>query len=214
MTRLRVVVLLAVVALLLFPAGALADEPPQRPCRFHGTVQVDGADVPDGTTITATVDGDTYSTDTPYVLGGAKVYGASGYALKITPSGNTTYSAGAAVTFMIGGQAAEQVDRRDHSSAFPVQLGKTLQLRHASLAPEPHAAGRQLARGTPGDVDGVVREKRHASAHQIGQQIAPRTTRIVVDYDLIGQVVRGGGAGVGREGYRLFGGGTEDRGAG
>ena len=58
MTKLRVVVLLAVVALLLVPAFAYAQTPPQPPCRFYGTVTVDGAAVPAGTIITATVAGD------------------------------------------------------------------------------------------------------------------------------------------------------------
>ena len=46
MTKLRVVVLLAVVALLLFPALAYAQTPPQPPCRFYGEVTMDGAAVP------------------------------------------------------------------------------------------------------------------------------------------------------------------------
>ena len=101
MTKLRVVVLLAVVALLLFPALALADTPPEPPCRFYGTVTVDGAAVADGTVITATIEGDQLTTATP-----AEGYGTSTYALKIGV--DTGYTESATVTFMIGDRAAAQ----------------------------------------------------------------------------------------------------------
>jgi hypothetical protein len=101
MTKLRVVVLLAMVALLLFPALALADTPPEPPCRFYGTVTVDGADVAGGTVITATIGGDQLTTATP-----AEGYSASTYAIKIGV--DTEYTEGATVTFMIGDRAAAQ----------------------------------------------------------------------------------------------------------
>jgi len=100
MTKLRVVVLLAVVVLLLFPAMAFA-QGPQLPCRFYGTVQVDGANVADGTSITATVGNETYTTVTA-----TTVYGPSTYALKIVPPEGTEFPAGAQITFMIGAVAA------------------------------------------------------------------------------------------------------------
>lgn len=101
MTKLRVVVLLAVVALLLFPALALADTPPEPPCRFYGTVIVDGAAVTDGTVITAMIEGDQLTTATP-----AEGYSTSTYAIKIGV--DTEYTEGATVTFMIGDRAAAQ----------------------------------------------------------------------------------------------------------
>ena len=101
MTKLRVVVLLAVVALLLFPALALADTPPEPPCRFYGTVIVDGAGVADGTVITAMIGGDQLTTATP-----AEGYSSSTYAIKIGV--DTEYTEGATVTFMIGDRAAAQ----------------------------------------------------------------------------------------------------------
>ena len=101
MTKLRVVVLLAVVALLLFPALALADTPPEPPCRFYGTVTVDGAAVADGTVITAMIEGDQLTTATP-----AEGYSTSTYAIKIGV--DTEYTEGATVTFMIGDRAAAQ----------------------------------------------------------------------------------------------------------
>lgn len=101
MTKLRVVVLLAVVALLLLPALALADTPPEPPCRFYGTVMVDGAAVADGTVITAMIGGDQLTTATP-----AEGYSTSTYAIKIGV--DTEYTEGATVTFMIGDRAAAQ----------------------------------------------------------------------------------------------------------
>jgi hypothetical protein len=103
MTKLRVVVLLAVVALLLFPALALADTPPEPPCRFYGTVTVDGLAVADGTVITAIVEGDQHTELTP-----AEGYATSTYAMKIVPPEGTEYTNGATISFMIGDRTAAQ----------------------------------------------------------------------------------------------------------
>jgi hypothetical protein len=100
MTKVRLFVLLAVVALVLFPAMAVAQPP--LPCRFHGTVLLDGEDVAGNTTITATIGNDTYTTQTP------SVYGASTYLLEIAPEEGTQYTAGETITFMIGARAADQ----------------------------------------------------------------------------------------------------------
>ncbi len=100
MTKLRLFVLLAVVALVLFPAMAVAQPP--LPCRVHGTVLLDGEDVAGNTTITATIGNDTYTTQTP------SVYGASTYLLEIAPEEGTQYTAGETITFMIGARAAAQ----------------------------------------------------------------------------------------------------------
>ena len=104
MTKVKILVSLVVVALLLFPAMAFAQgDMPQMPCRFHGTVQIDGADVADGTVITATIGGnDTYTATTP------AAYGASTYSLEIAPPVGTQYDEGTLVTFMIGSTAADQ----------------------------------------------------------------------------------------------------------
>lgn len=92
----KVLFLISAVILLLYPIIALA-QGPALPCRFHGTVQLDNATVPDGTIITAIIEGDTYTTSTP------SVYGNSTYAITIVPPGNVTYTDGTAVTFLIGG---------------------------------------------------------------------------------------------------------------
>jgi hypothetical protein len=102
MTKLRAVVLLAVVALLLFPAAAFAQNPPELPCRFYGTVALDGEDVPDGTVVKAVVSGTEFTTTTP-----AAGYGPSSYAVLIEQPDGATYD-GASVTFTIGGEAADQ----------------------------------------------------------------------------------------------------------
>jgi hypothetical protein len=65
-------------------------------------VQLNGADVADGTIITVIIDGDEYTTTTP------AVYGPSTYAIKIVPAADAAYAEGAAVTFMIGDYTADQ----------------------------------------------------------------------------------------------------------
>jgi hypothetical protein len=101
MTKLRAVVLLAVVALLLFPAAAFA-QPPALPCHFHGTVTVDGQDVDAGTVVKAIVAGTEFTTTTP-----AAAYGDSTYEIMIEQPEGATYD-GATVTFMIGERTADQ----------------------------------------------------------------------------------------------------------
>jgi hypothetical protein len=97
MTKLRLLALLAVVALVLLPAIAVAQGGLQPPCRFHGTVQVDGANVADGTVITATIDGDAYTATTT----------ASSYAVTIAQPEGKSYD-GKTVTFKIGADSASQ----------------------------------------------------------------------------------------------------------
>jgi len=104
MSKFRVVVLLAVVALLLFPAMALADGPPERPCRFWGTVTVDGDPVDDGTSISAMIGGVAVGNDTtPYLAG------PSTYSIMIEQPEGADYG-NATVTFTIGDRTADQAD--------------------------------------------------------------------------------------------------------
>jgi hypothetical protein len=72
------------------------------PCRFHGEVELDGAPVPDGTVITATIEGNSYTTTTP-----AEAYGASSYAILISQPVGQSYT-GKTVTFKIGDHDAAQ----------------------------------------------------------------------------------------------------------
>ncbi len=99
MTKIRLLVLLAVVALVLFPAIASAQQPPELPCGFYGTVTVDGADAPEGTVISALIDGNVTATTT--------TTSESRYSLIIAqPEGAN--NAGKTVTFMIGDRTADQ----------------------------------------------------------------------------------------------------------
>lgn len=94
--RVRFLVLaVAVTVLILLPALSSA-QGPGLPCRFHGTVQLDGAPVPDGTVITATIEGNISTTTTP------SVYGDSTYAIIIVPPQGTIFNDGTPITFKIG----------------------------------------------------------------------------------------------------------------
>ncbi len=101
MTKLRLLALLAVVALVLFPALTFAQGGLQPPCAFHGTVQVNGANVADGTVITAMIGNDTYTTTTP------SAEGASTYRIVIAQPEGDSY-AGLTVTFKIGNATVSQ----------------------------------------------------------------------------------------------------------
>lgn len=109
MSRVRLVVLMAMASLLLVPAIALAQSFPQMPCRIRGTVELDGAPVPDGTVVTATIEGVQYSTTTP-VVGqiGARPYGNSTYALLVQPPDGKFYDEGTPIAFTVDGYVADQ----------------------------------------------------------------------------------------------------------
>ena len=109
--------LLAVVALVLFPALALAQGGLQPPCAFHGTVQVNGANVADGTVITATIGNDTYTTITP------SAYGASTYKIEIAQPELKSYAA-LPVTFKIGSDPVTQTGTWSMGGNEPVNLIK------------------------------------------------------------------------------------------
>ncbi len=72
------------------------------PCRFHGTVMLDGASVVDGIEIIATIGEDTYSTTTP------SDYGDSTYLIQISPPSGTSYDTGTAVTFKVNNRDVAQ----------------------------------------------------------------------------------------------------------
>ncbi len=97
MTKVRLLALLAVVALVLFPAIAFAQGAPQLPCAFHGTVQVSGANVADGTVITATIGNETYTTTTS----------DSTYRVVITQPEGKSFD-GLTATFKIGSDTAKE----------------------------------------------------------------------------------------------------------
>jgi hypothetical protein len=118
MTNLKVVVLLAVVALLLFPAMAFAqDMPPERPCRFFGTVQVDGVDVPAGTPIQAIIGGEIVAETTTWITSEGRSY----YGVRITEPEGAEYD-GVTVSFTIDGNAAEQTGIWELGENFATDL--------------------------------------------------------------------------------------------
>ncbi|MCX5995899.1 MAG: hypothetical protein NTV59_07900 [Chloroflexi bacterium] len=99
MTKVRLLALLAVVALVLFPAIAFAQvAAPQMPCAFHGTVQVSGANVADGIVITATIGNETYTTTTSDSI----------YRVVIAPPAGKAYE-GLPVNFKIGSDTAKEI---------------------------------------------------------------------------------------------------------
>ena len=71
------------------------------PCRFHGTVTLNGANVADGTVVTVIIEGYGYTTTT------ATVNGASTYAITIPKATGVSYE-GQAVTFRVGSATAIQ----------------------------------------------------------------------------------------------------------
>ncbi|MCH8280452.1 MAG: hypothetical protein IIC96_07195 [Chloroflexi bacterium] len=94
----RFTLVLAVMALLFaLPGMVLADEPPV-PSVFGGTATLDGAPAPDGTTVSALIDGTVVAATT--VENGA-------YAFTIPQPPDESYS-GKTVTFLIGGATAAE----------------------------------------------------------------------------------------------------------
>jgi len=81
------------------PVPTLSTDPP---CRFRGTVKLDGADVPDGTAITVFIKGDPYTTNTP------SVYGSSTYVIQIPQRADSPYKEGEAISFTIDQYPAQQ----------------------------------------------------------------------------------------------------------
>jgi len=100
MARVRAVLLLIGLALLLFTATAGADGPAG--CSFSGTVKVDGAEVADGTLITAVIEGIEYHTHT------STGYGYSTFSITIRPPEGKTYSDGTKIVFKINGHTTDQ----------------------------------------------------------------------------------------------------------
>ena len=164
MTKVRLLALLAVVALVLLPAVVMA-QGLSLPCAFHGSVTVNGAAVDDGTTITATIEGDEYTATVP------ADYGASTYRLVISPPEGTTYADGAAVTFAIGGEAAEQSSSWEGGGNIEVNLtiggpaatpidgigitGASAVALPAGSDPTAEIVGGELVLGIPAGADGA-----------------------------------------------------------
>ena len=75
-------------------------------CVFYGTVKIDGIEVPDGTLVSAIVEGcisNIFLTTTP-----SEAYGPSTYKLAVYPQ-DPDYAEGEKVYFMIGAYPAQQI---------------------------------------------------------------------------------------------------------
>ena len=100
MARVRAALLLIGLALLLFTATAGADGPAG--CSFSGAVKLDGAEVADGTLITAVIEGIEYHTHT------STGYGYSTYSITVQPPEANTYPDGTKVVFKVNGHPTDQ----------------------------------------------------------------------------------------------------------
>jgi len=141
MTKARLLALLVVVALVLVPTLALA-QGLAMPCRFYGTVTADGGAVDDGTVITATIEGDEYTATTP------SAYGASTYALTISPAEGVTYADGSTITFMIGDESAAETGAWESGGNFELDLSVG---EGPGPGPGPGGQGEKGDPGDPGD---------------------------------------------------------------
>ena len=124
MSNLKILVSIVMAVFFLLPAMTFA-QGAQPPCRFYGAVQVDGYDVPDGTVITAIIEGVTYSTTTPEAA-----YGPSTYVLKIEPSAGAFYNYGTQIYFKIDDHVAKETATWESGNNTELNLT-------ASTAPPP-----------------------------------------------------------------------------
>jgi hypothetical protein len=124
MSNLKILVSIVVAVFFLLPAMTFA-QGAQPPCRFYGAVQLDGYDVPDGTVITAIIEGVPYSTTTPEAA-----YGPSTYVLKIEPSAGAFYNYGTQIYFKIDDHVAKETATWESGSNIELNLT-------ASTAPPP-----------------------------------------------------------------------------
>lgn len=124
MSNLKILVSIVVAVFFLLPAMTFA-QGAQPPCRFYGTVQLDGYDVPDGTVITAIIEGVPYSTTTPEAA-----YGSSTYVLKIEPSAGAFYNYGTQIYFKIDDHVAKETATWESGNNTELNLT-------ASTAPPP-----------------------------------------------------------------------------
>ncbi len=129
---------LAALCALVIPASlAAAQAPPSLPCRFYGTVLLDGSPVPDGTVITATVSGDTYATTTPALVNGQPRYGNSTFALTLEPLPGESYNEGAEVVFTVAGYEVQQRGYWETGGNVPLDLVAWIPVAQPTPGPTP-----------------------------------------------------------------------------
>lgn len=133
MARLRAFVLLfAVVALVCAPTVSAQVVVP--PCRFHGTVQLNGFPVANGTLVVATIQRDTYTTTTFGRVGSS----SSRYEMIINPPHGVFYDDGSAVSFTVGNFTALGAGMWQHGGDIEFNLS-ALVLPTLTPAPSPTA---------------------------------------------------------------------------
>ncbi len=135
--------LLTVLALVLVISPTMGSAQATPPYRIHGTVQLDGGNVPDHTIITATIAGETYTVRTP------SVYGASTYYFQIDQPTGRNYTK-MTITFTISNHNAIQTATWQAGENIVLNLSGTMQ----SLSVQLSSIGNQLVRvwGLSGDV--------------------------------------------------------------
>ena len=101
MSKPLALLLLVGALILLLIATATADGPAD--CSFAGSVKLDGAEVTDGTLITAVINGVEYHTHT------STGYGYSTYSITIRPPEGKSYPDGTKVTFKVNGHPAAEI---------------------------------------------------------------------------------------------------------
>ena len=132
MTWKRLFIILIAMVLFSIPlCTAIAQSPPSPPCRFYGIVNLEGKPVPDGTVITAVVEGDTYTTVTP------AIYGSSTYAIKIEPLPGMSYDEGTPVAFIVGDYLAEQTGTWETGGNFRLDIYALIPPPPPSPTPSP-----------------------------------------------------------------------------
>lgn len=123
LTRSLYPLLTALLLLASWPEAALAVPP--LPSSFYGTVQIDGANVPDGTTVSAWINGNLYQQTTTFTDGGNSVYTMS------VPGDDPATGAveggvnGDTVTFVVDGQTATPTGTWQSGTNVERNLGVT-----------------------------------------------------------------------------------------
>ena len=115
MRILGLLALATVVVLLVFPAVAVAQES-QPPCRFQGTVEVNGEPAAERTFIRAILGEYRHTTRT------FSADGESVYSMDIAAPEGTEYRPGAAIAFIVGGLAAAETGRFEPGGNITLNL--------------------------------------------------------------------------------------------
>jgi hypothetical protein len=101
----KLLLIMVTVSLLYLPSVISAQgQPPGLPCRFHGTVQLDGSPAPDSTAVAALIRGNEVASAVTI-----SANGTSSYSLTIGQPDGVSYTDGMTVEFSINGYKAQQI---------------------------------------------------------------------------------------------------------